>query len=250
MQQKQAPHNDSARSYLTTQDLQELIRVDKSTIYRMAGSGQLPAIKVGRQWRFPSDAVERWLDGESTGSDASTSVAPGPMPPNTQALVSLFADLHGVMVIATDMDGAPVVPVVNSCGLFDAAATAPDAIERCVNEWRGYAEGNDFEPCMRRSRLGLLCARTLVRRGNELVGQVFASGIAPNDWPPNDDELADIAAFAGVDPVTLSKQIDEVYHLDSAGQKALLDGLSMLGAHLSRSPNTAPRTGHFQRSVQ
>ena len=34
---------------LTTQQLQELIRVDRSTIYRMAEDGRLPAVKVGRQ---------------------------------------------------------------------------------------------------------------------------------------------------------------------------------------------------------
>ena len=38
---------------LTTGDLQGLIKVDKPTIYRMAEGGRLPAIKVGRQWRFP-----------------------------------------------------------------------------------------------------------------------------------------------------------------------------------------------------
>lgn len=40
-------------TYLTARDVQDLIRVDRSTIYRMAESGRLPAIKVGRQWRFP-----------------------------------------------------------------------------------------------------------------------------------------------------------------------------------------------------
>ena len=36
-------------TYLTTKDLQDLIRVDKSTIYRMAEDGRIPAVKVGRQ---------------------------------------------------------------------------------------------------------------------------------------------------------------------------------------------------------
>ncbi len=48
-------------SLLTTKDVQALINVDKSTIYRMAETGRIPAIKVGRQWRFPADQIERWL---------------------------------------------------------------------------------------------------------------------------------------------------------------------------------------------
>ena len=46
---------------LTTKDLQALIHVDKSTIYRMAEDGRLPAIKVGRQWRFPADGIQALL---------------------------------------------------------------------------------------------------------------------------------------------------------------------------------------------
>jgi excisionase family DNA binding protein len=250
MQERHPSLNESSRSYLTAGDLQRLIRVDKSTIYRMAGSGRLPAVKVGRQWRFPPDAVRRWLEGEQAGGGEMMSPGSSPMPANTQALVSLFADLHGVMVIATDMEGRPVVPVVNACGLFDAVAAAPDAIERCVDEWRGHAADNVFEPRMRRSHLGMLCARALVRRGNELVGQVFAGGIAPDDWPPTDDELAEIAAFAGVDPDMLRTRTDEVYRLDPAGQKALLRGLSMLGVHLSRSADTTLKTDRYQRSLR
>ena len=48
------PTMPSVQAFLTTQDVQQLIRVDKSTIYRMAESGRIPAIKVGRQWRFPA----------------------------------------------------------------------------------------------------------------------------------------------------------------------------------------------------
>ncbi len=44
--------------YLTTREVQDLFKVDRSTIYRMAEDGRLPAVKVGRQWRFPSERIE------------------------------------------------------------------------------------------------------------------------------------------------------------------------------------------------
>jgi len=43
---------------LTAKEMQDLLQVDRSTIYRMAEAGQLPAVKVGKQWRFPSHLVE------------------------------------------------------------------------------------------------------------------------------------------------------------------------------------------------
>lgn len=38
---------------LTTKELQDVLHVDRTTIYRMAESGRIPAVKVGNQWRFP-----------------------------------------------------------------------------------------------------------------------------------------------------------------------------------------------------
>ena len=89
-------------SYLTARDVQELIRVDRSTIYRMAESGRLPAIKVGRQWRFPADAIDEFLGGPSNGTQG------GRTPSHAQDVADLFADLYGVMVIVTDITGNPI----------------------------------------------------------------------------------------------------------------------------------------------
>ena len=89
-------------TYLTARDVQELIRVDRSTIYRMAESGRLPAIKIGRQWRFPSEAIHEWLGTPSNGD-------PGTVPRSSkQNVADLFAELYGVMVIVTDITGNPL----------------------------------------------------------------------------------------------------------------------------------------------
>ncbi len=46
---------------LTAKDVQDLLQVDRSTVYRMAEAGRLPAIKVGKQWRFPAAQIEEWM---------------------------------------------------------------------------------------------------------------------------------------------------------------------------------------------
>ncbi len=46
---------------LTTKELQAILHVDRTTIYRMAESGRLPAVKVGDQWRFPRQQIDGWL---------------------------------------------------------------------------------------------------------------------------------------------------------------------------------------------
>jgi excisionase family DNA binding protein len=220
--------------YFTARDLQEMIRVDKSTIYRMAESGRVPAVKVGRQWRFPAAEVRRWLAGETPPANGTPAVPSGPPAAATHDLAALFADLFGVMVVATDMEGRPITPVINPCGYFDAVAEAPGAVERCVDEWRTYTGDYDLEPRLRTSHLGLLCARAYIRKGNELIGMVLAGGIAPDQWPP-DLETADAIADASMTTSeTILSNAEEVYHLDEPARQALLRGLSRLGTHLSR----------------
>lgn len=46
---------------LTTQQVARYLRVDKFTIYRMVAKKQLPAFRVGNQWRFKRSILEQWL---------------------------------------------------------------------------------------------------------------------------------------------------------------------------------------------
>ena len=54
-------NSDNARSsILTIQDVAEYLRVHPSTIYRLLKKKQLPAFKVGRDWRFDREEIDRW----------------------------------------------------------------------------------------------------------------------------------------------------------------------------------------------
>ncbi len=49
-------------SFMTVEDVAEMLRINKSTVYRMAKAGRIPATRVGRQWRFRLSALEEFLD--------------------------------------------------------------------------------------------------------------------------------------------------------------------------------------------
>lgn len=222
----------TAQPFLTTQDVQRLIRVDKSTIYRMAESGRIPAIKVGRQWRFPADDINRWL--QEQGRALGLGEPEEPTATAAHDLAALFADLFGVMVVVTDIEGRPVISPVNPCGYFASIADVPEAIDRCLADWRAMSSEYDLEPRLRRSHMGFLCTRAFVRRGNELTGMVIAGGIAPDDWPPSATELEAIAAELGVSAERLAAAVDQVYWLDDEKRAALIPGVLRLAKHLSR----------------
>ena len=48
-------------SILTVRELSEYLKVHPSTIYRLLKTGQLPAFRVGSDWRFNVEEIERWL---------------------------------------------------------------------------------------------------------------------------------------------------------------------------------------------
>ena len=51
------------KNLLTVQDVSELLRVHKNTIYKLIHTGQLRAFKVGRAWRFKFEDVWDFWDG-------------------------------------------------------------------------------------------------------------------------------------------------------------------------------------------
>ena len=46
---------------LTTAQVAEYLRVDKFTVYRLVTQKNIPAFKVGNQWRFNKDMIDAWL---------------------------------------------------------------------------------------------------------------------------------------------------------------------------------------------
>ena len=57
----QALSLDGENEVLTLKEVAALLRVSPATIYRLVNARQIPAIKVGRTWRFPTHAVRSWM---------------------------------------------------------------------------------------------------------------------------------------------------------------------------------------------
>jgi excisionase family DNA binding protein len=219
---------------LTAKEMQELLQVDRSTIYRMAEAGRLPAMKVGKQWRFPSHLVEQWLGTQATTSDAPLQATPVKLETTAGELASLlplacvqliqdtYADALGVMLVVTDMEGNPVTEVSRPCGLFEAISDKPNALKKCIESWHSLATVIDLEPKFMQSHLGLLCARGLIRVGTELKGMVVMGCIAPDNWPPAAEKIGEMAAEFDVAPEKIAAHVNEAFYLDKAERARVL----------------------------
>lgn len=54
--------------FLTVAEVAEIMRVSKMTVYRLVHSGELPAVRVGRSFRVPEQAVHDYLRGSFMGT--------------------------------------------------------------------------------------------------------------------------------------------------------------------------------------
>jgi excisionase family DNA binding protein len=226
---------------LTTKDVQELINVDRSTIYRMAETGKLPAVKVGRQWRFPASEIEAWLAvdsetkaeseaGYETTTDLSTMLLPGVAKP----LADLLGDIFGVMVLVTDLEGEPLIEPSNPCGLFQFVHQLPAAELLCSGTWREFATDEDPSPGFRSTPLGFECARGFIRVGIDLKGMVIMGGVATADWPPPPEQIQILADKLDVDVSQLAQHVDEVFYLEPGRQSSIIEFLPRISSLFSR----------------
>ena len=62
-------------TFLTTEEVLEYLQVNLRTVYRLIKAGKIPAVRVGRQWRFRKRDIDAWLDSQrpmpSTGAESS-----------------------------------------------------------------------------------------------------------------------------------------------------------------------------------
>ena len=49
-------------SFLTTEEVLEYLQVNLRTVYRLIKAGKIPAVRVGRQWRFRKRDIDAWLE--------------------------------------------------------------------------------------------------------------------------------------------------------------------------------------------
>jgi excisionase family DNA binding protein len=47
---------------MTTAETLKYLKINKITLYSLIKKDRLPALKVGRQWRFRRNRLDEWLD--------------------------------------------------------------------------------------------------------------------------------------------------------------------------------------------
>jgi excisionase family DNA binding protein len=61
-------------SVMTLEEVAEFLRVHSSTVYRLLKDRNIPAFKVGSDWRFNIDSIEKWVVNLETAQGPAQSL--------------------------------------------------------------------------------------------------------------------------------------------------------------------------------
>ena len=72
--------------FLTTEEVLEYLQVNLRTVYRLIKAGKIPAVRVGRQWRFRKRDIDAWLDTQRPRTERPA-VPSAPIPSTRQRVL-------------------------------------------------------------------------------------------------------------------------------------------------------------------
>lgn len=58
---------NGANVMMKVNDVADYLRLSEAKVYRMANNGQLPALRLGKTWRFNKEILDDWIRRETKG---------------------------------------------------------------------------------------------------------------------------------------------------------------------------------------
>ena len=185
----------------TTRQVQDLLKVDRITVYRMLNDGRLKGIKIGQQWRFPSTEVERLLSGNPAPAASMVRAFPTHC---VQTIQSLFSAIGQVGALVINNAGEPLTESSTACRFCKLIQSSPAGRAACLQSWRQFAAASDGEALT--CHAGLLYSRAPVFDNGERIGWFLAGPFQP---APGADPVS-LAASSGIAPDELRAAAAEI----------------------------------------
>ena len=207
--------------FLTAREVQDVLKVDRTTIYRMLKDGRLAGVKVGQQWRFSKGEVEALLSGKEQDDDSLPTSLTTVLPLHCiQAMQNVFAEVAQVGSVTTAPDGEPLTKISNSCRFCNLILASQSGRRACMASWQKLAEQPERHPQFVTCHAGLqyACARIEVGKAANpmlIAGQFY---LAPPDPDEQAARIRQLAALHGLNQQALANAAAELLVLDERKQ--------------------------------
>ena len=206
------------KKLLTAKQVQELLHVDRTTIYRMLKDGRLTGIKVGQRWRFSAQEVDDLLSGAVHLDDESLPVSVDALPLHCmQPVQDVFAEIAEVGSVTASVDGQPLTRISNSCDFCKLIMGSEDGRQTCIESWRKLAQSGNQTPDFVSCHAGLHYARARIEVRGELIAILIAGQFYVDNPEPEEQEerLRALAKKYHIDVELLTRAARQISVLDA-----------------------------------
>ena len=207
---------------LTAREVQDILKLDRITIYRMLHDGRLQGKKVGQQWRFAREDVARLAGSKkyvATQAPASESGLPVHC---IQTIQDLFSDVSRIGSLYVSLEGEAITQISHPCKFCQAILATQSGRKACQESWQGYAQNSrrSYVTC----HAGLQYVGAAVSYKNQeiglfIVGQFYLASPDPSEEGERIQRLANTYHIA----VEVLKQAAATIGVVEPAQRAALE---------------------------
>ena len=161
--------------FLTAKQVIDLLRIDRTTLYRMLKEERIKGVKVGSHWRFAKEEVDTII-GRSRPSENNTPKPSREVLPLhcIQPIQEVFADIAQVASLTTDSEGIPLTEISNHCGFCKLIQSSEKGMEGCLKSWQNLQLKNDGNPKFNKCHAGLNYSGSVIKLGEREVAKLVA----------------------------------------------------------------------------
>ena len=63
--------NTKDTEMMNVREVADYLRLSEAKVYRMANTGRIPALRMGKTWRFKKEFLDDWIRRETRGGELS-----------------------------------------------------------------------------------------------------------------------------------------------------------------------------------
>ncbi|HMN59317.1 MAG TPA: PocR ligand-binding domain-containing protein [Anaerolinea sp.] len=182
---------------LTTKQLQDLLKIDRITVYRMLNAGRLKGVKIGNHWRFPQSEIDRLMGVESKptepeGGDDVLKEFPSDCVGKVQ---EIFAGIIGIGAVVVSTGGVPLTEPTYANPFCKAMLASASGRAACQASWRKIAMRTTGSLPVQTCHAGLCYQRSQIDLENQQVAWLVAGQfyIQPPDAEQETERLENLA---------------------------------------------------------
>ena len=202
---------------VTAKQAQELLKVDRTTIYRMLKDGRLNGVKVGQQWRFYTNEVNDLVAGVNRLGDRNIPIEADILPLHCmQPVQDVFAEIAQVGAVTADKKGQPLTKISNSCDFCKLILGSDEGHQACIESWRQLVDQKETAPEFTTCHAGLQYARARIEVQGELIAILVAGQFYIHDPQPEEQQerLVELAGKYSIDLSLLTQAARQITVLD------------------------------------